>query len=254
VRADSSGSRFTTVEQKGSWNMVRAHWNGVVIAESDDTVIADGNHYFPADSVDERYLVPSDTTTVCSWKGRASYYSLEVEGQLNRDAAWFYPTPSAAAQEIEGRVAFQNGVQVDDGVPSTSRRSLLDRLRRRPDRGEGTHGDAPTAAVVADLDDASFPSALEHRVTIVDFWAPWCGPCKQLHPMFDARAADHVGSGLQFARVNVDENPVDVVVVGMGPGGEDVAGKLAEAGLAWSASTPELVGGECPYWGCIPRR
>ena len=75
--------------------MVRARWNGSVMAESDDTVIIDGNHYFPADAVNKEYLVPSDTTTVCPWKGRASYYSLRVNGAVNRNAAWFYPTLAA---------------------------------------------------------------------------------------------------------------------------------------------------------------
>jgi uncharacterized protein (DUF427 family) len=70
--------------------MVRAHWNSAVIAESDDTVVIDGNHYFPAGSVNEEYLVASDTTTVYPWKGRASCYLVEVEGKLNRDAAWYY--------------------------------------------------------------------------------------------------------------------------------------------------------------------
>ena len=79
--------------------MVRAHWNGAVIAESDDTVIIEGNHYFPAESVDEQYLVPSTTTTVCPWKGQASYYSVNVDGQLNRDAAWFYPSPSSRRRQ-----------------------------------------------------------------------------------------------------------------------------------------------------------
>lgn len=185
--------------------MVRAHWNGAVIAESDDTVFIDGNHYFPADSVDEQYLVPSDTTTVCSWKGRASYYSVEVDGQLNRDAAWFHPTPLPAAEKIQGHVAFHHGVQVDDAVVSPPRRSFLDRFRRRP--GGAGHTAVDTPAVVADLDDASFRDALGNNVTIIDFWAPWCGPCRQLHPMFDARAADHTGTDVQFARVNVDENP-----------------------------------------------
>ena len=83
--------------------MVRAHWNGAVIAESDDTVVIDGRHYFPAGSVNEEYLVASDTTTVCPWKGRASYYSVEVEGKLNRDAAWYYASPSTAASSIAGQ-------------------------------------------------------------------------------------------------------------------------------------------------------
>ena len=113
--------------------MVRAHWNGAVIAESDDTVIIDGNHYFPAESVDEHYLVPSTTTTVCPWKGQASYYSVNVDGQLNRDAAWYYPSPSSAAKKITGRVAFWHGVKIEDAGPSEARRSFFDRFRRRPD-------------------------------------------------------------------------------------------------------------------------
>jgi uncharacterized protein (DUF427 family) len=93
---------------------MRAVWNGAVIAESDDTVVVEGNHYFPLDSVDESVLRPSETHTHCPWKGDASYYSLEVEGQLNADAAWFYPTPSEAAAEIRDRVAFWKGVTVSE--------------------------------------------------------------------------------------------------------------------------------------------
>jgi len=93
---------------------MRAVWNGAVIAESDDTVVVEGNHYFPLDSVDESVLRPSETHTHCPWKGDASYYSLEVEGQLNADAAWFYPTPSEAAVEIRDRVAFWKGVTVSE--------------------------------------------------------------------------------------------------------------------------------------------
>lgn len=92
--------------------MVRASWNGQVIAESDDTVVVEGNHYFPIDAVRAEVLVPSGTTTVCPWKGTASYYSLSVDGQQNPDAAWYYPEPKAAAAEIEGRVAFWKGVVV----------------------------------------------------------------------------------------------------------------------------------------------
>ncbi|MDO9495055.1 MAG: DUF427 domain-containing protein [Nocardioides sp.] len=91
---------------------MRAVWNGAVIAESDDTVVVEGNHYFPLDSVDESVLRPSETHTHCPWKGDASYYSLEVDGQLNADAAWFYPTPSEAAAGIRDRVAFWKGVTV----------------------------------------------------------------------------------------------------------------------------------------------
>lgn len=93
--------------------MVRAHWNGTLIAESDDTVIVEGNHYFPADAVPQEYLVASDKTTVCPWKGTASYYSLHVNGDVNPDAAWYYPTPKSAASNIAGRIAFWRGVTVE---------------------------------------------------------------------------------------------------------------------------------------------
>lgn len=95
--------------------MVRAMWNGQVIAESDDTVVVEGNHYFPKDSVRADVLVPSGTTTVCPWKGTASYYSLTVDGEQNTDAAWYYPTPKDAAAEITDRIAFWKGVQVSAG-------------------------------------------------------------------------------------------------------------------------------------------
>ena len=93
---------------------MRAIWNGTVIAESDDTVVVEGNHYFPIGSVDPAVLQPSSTTSHCPWKGDASYYSLEVGGQVNADAAWFYPDPKPAASEITERVAFWKGVQVTD--------------------------------------------------------------------------------------------------------------------------------------------
>lgn len=91
--------------------MVKAVWNGKVIAESDDTVVVEGNHYFPLESVKPEYLVASERLSACPWKGTASY-SLNVDGQTNADAAWYYPTPKSAAAEIKGRVAFWRGVQV----------------------------------------------------------------------------------------------------------------------------------------------
>lgn len=92
--------------------MVEARWNGRVIAKSDDTVVVERNHYFPLESVDPAVLKPSATTSGCPWKGTASYYSLVVDGQENRDAAWYYPEPKEAAAEIKGRVAFWKGVEV----------------------------------------------------------------------------------------------------------------------------------------------
>ena len=91
---------------------MKAIWNDTVIADSDDTVVVEGNHYFPLSSVNEDYLVSSDTTSVCPWKGTANYYSLNVDGTENRDAAWYYAQPKDAAKEIAGRVAFWKGVQV----------------------------------------------------------------------------------------------------------------------------------------------
>ena len=91
---------------------MKAVWNGRTIAESDDTVVVENNHYFPVDSVDPSVLKPSDTTTVCGWKGTANYYSLVVDGQENTDAAWYYAEPKEAAANIRGRVAFWKGVQV----------------------------------------------------------------------------------------------------------------------------------------------
>ena len=92
---------------------MRAIWNGTLIAESDDTVVVENNHYFPAESVVGGVLRPSDTESFCFWKGTASYYSLEVDGQVNRDAVWYYPEPMDAAKQITGRVAFWKGVTVE---------------------------------------------------------------------------------------------------------------------------------------------
>lgn len=92
---------------------MRATWKGATIAESDRTVIVEGNHYFPRDSVDERVVVASDTTTTCPWKGRASYLSITVGDDVNEDAAWYYAEPSSAAHAIKDRVAFWRGVRVE---------------------------------------------------------------------------------------------------------------------------------------------
>ncbi|WP_267386089.1 DUF427 domain-containing protein [Sphingomonas sp. GC_Shp_3] len=92
--------------------MPTASWNGAVIAQSDDTVVVEGNHYFPADSVDLAVLEDSATQTICPWKGTASYKTLVVDGARNPDAAWFYPDPKSAAAEIKGRFAFWKGVTV----------------------------------------------------------------------------------------------------------------------------------------------
>lgn len=93
---------------------MKAVWNGRVIAESDDTVVVEGNHYFPRAALADDLVAPSSTTTVCSWKGTAHYYHLTVDGETNRDAVWNYPSPKPAAREIEGRVAFWHGVEVTD--------------------------------------------------------------------------------------------------------------------------------------------
>jgi uncharacterized protein (DUF427 family) len=92
--------------------MVKAVWNGAVIAESAATVVVEGNHYFPMDSVKQDLLRPSETTSRCGWKGLANYFSLEVDGKANKDAVWIYKEPLPAAKEIAGRVAFWKGVTV----------------------------------------------------------------------------------------------------------------------------------------------
>lgn len=92
---------------------MKATFNGEVIAESADTVVVEGNHYFPPESLRQEFLRPSDTHTTCPWKGVASYYTVAVDGQESKDAAWFYPEPKPAAAEIGGRVAFWKGVRVE---------------------------------------------------------------------------------------------------------------------------------------------
>jgi uncharacterized protein (DUF427 family) len=93
--------------------MAKAIWNGVVIAESNDGVVVEGNYYFPAAAVKPEYLQESTTNSVCPWKGTASYYNIVVDGQVNPNAAWYYSDPKPAAAEIKGRIAFWRGVKVE---------------------------------------------------------------------------------------------------------------------------------------------
>lgn len=93
--------------------MPKAVWNGAVLAESDNCQIVEGNYYFPPDSINRQYFKESDTHTVCSWKGVASYYNIEVNGELNKDAAWYYPEPKEKAKHIAGYVAFWKGVKIE---------------------------------------------------------------------------------------------------------------------------------------------
>jgi len=92
--------------------MAKAIWNGVILAESDETEIVEGNHYFPPNSINREYFQETGTKTVCPWKGTAHYYDIRVNGQVNRGAAWYYPSPTPAAKNIEGYVAFWRGVNV----------------------------------------------------------------------------------------------------------------------------------------------
>jgi len=92
---------------------MKAIWNDATIAESDDTIVVEGNHYFPPDAVNKAFLQSSETHTVCGWKGTANYYNIAVNGEVNNDAAWFYPETKDAAKNIEGYVAFWKGVKVE---------------------------------------------------------------------------------------------------------------------------------------------
>jgi uncharacterized protein (DUF427 family) len=93
--------------------MVKAIWNGQIVAEADDTEIVEGNHYFPPEALRREFIQASGTHTVCSWKGTAHYYTLNVDGKTNVDAAWYYPDPKPAARNITGKVAFWKGVRIE---------------------------------------------------------------------------------------------------------------------------------------------
>ena len=100
--------------------MIKAIWNETVLAESDQTEVVEGNHYFPPDSLHCEYFRDSDAHTVCGWKGTASYYDVVVNGETNEQAAWYYPNPKSAAENIAGHVAFWKGVQIVEGSETTS--------------------------------------------------------------------------------------------------------------------------------------
>jgi uncharacterized protein (DUF427 family) len=93
--------------------MARAIWNGVILAQSDQTILVEGNHYFPPDSVNWDYFQRNEARTVCPWKGIASYYDIVVDGRINKGGAWYYPEPKSAAAAIKNRIAFWRGVQVE---------------------------------------------------------------------------------------------------------------------------------------------
>ena len=93
--------------------MPKASWEGVVLAESEHTEVVEGNHYFPPDSIKQEYFKPIDQTSICPWKGTARYYDIEVSGQTNPGAAWYYPEPKEAAAQIKDHVAFGRGVQIE---------------------------------------------------------------------------------------------------------------------------------------------
>lgn len=93
--------------------MAKAIWNGAVLAESNDTIVIEGNHYFPPSAINKEYFQESSTHTTCPWKGVASYYSIAVDGQVNKDAAWYYPSAKEKAKQIEGYIAFWRGVKVE---------------------------------------------------------------------------------------------------------------------------------------------
>jgi len=109
--------------------MPKAIWNGAILAESDETILVEGNHYFPPDSINNEYFNDSSHATTCPWKGKAGYYDIEVEGQVNRNAAWYYAQPSEAALQIKDHVAFWRGVKVVKDDVDADEKSFLGAVR-----------------------------------------------------------------------------------------------------------------------------
>ena len=112
THGDPAGSRGHRYRSAVGDSIMKATWNNAVIAESNTTVVVEGTHYFPPESVNKEYFKESNSHTVCSWKGEASYYDVVVNGKTNSDAAWYYPTAKDEAKEIENHVAFWKGVEV----------------------------------------------------------------------------------------------------------------------------------------------
>jgi uncharacterized protein (DUF427 family) len=110
--ADTGNPRKVFGDKLKGRKIMKAIWNGAILAESDETIVIEGNHYFPADAINKEFFRASETHTACPWKGTASYYDVAVGDSINKDAAWFYPTPKTEAAEIENHVAFWKGVEV----------------------------------------------------------------------------------------------------------------------------------------------
>ena len=120
--------------------MARAMWNGVVLAETDRPVLLEGNVYFPPEDVRREYLAPTRAWSVCPWKGLARYYTVQAGGQVNKNAAWYYPHPSPLARKIKNHVAFWNGVQVDAGTVAQARAGRGAWSAPGPEAGSGPDG------------------------------------------------------------------------------------------------------------------
>ena len=195
----------------------QAIWKDRVIAESDHTTVVERNHYFPAEAVRREHLEPSDTHTRCSWKGTDSYYDVVVDGQRNRDAAWYYPNPTQAARQIAGHVAFWRGVKVrlvrtdadtDQDLAGGGRGGWLHRvLRSRAGTPSINQGVDPMTKPLT-LTDASFHDTVHHsdRPVLVDFWATWCAPCRFMEPIVEGLAAKYA-ERVTVAKLDVDANP-----------------------------------------------